>query len=246
MYTNQEKKKTKFFVVSFDWTKHPEFWQLRISEVILPITSNKKNSSSISFYATNIQKKIKRKTKKIVQWHLHVELKVKIKMNLKRIRWFLFVFAIFKTLILDSTDWISQKWHWHIHTSELSSHSYLQWRRKYVKFLEGLWSFEPLAQIMPLFKQRLPLSIILLEKLNIPLNSNIFNRTVLFITKLNWIELKPSYVESRLCRSAQSPQFISFAPINYLISMHWSKRRFFFSLRQVCTLYKLKKPCLYI
>lgn len=47
-----------------------------------------------------------------------------------------FVFAIFRThlLRLVSIDQISQKWHWRIHTSELSSRSYLQWRKKNIKF----------------------------------------------------------------------------------------------------------------
>lgn len=78
-----------------------------------------------------------------------------------------------RTSILDSTYWISQKWYWRAHTTELSSSWVIYGDAKNTLiFLEGLRNFKWFAQILreswkKAFWQRLWL-IIILRKIKHP------------------------------------------------------------------------------
>lgn len=88
VYKSREEKKNKVLCRLFRLNKAPRVLAVKnfSGNIANHVEQEKKISSSNSFYATNIKKiKNKRKTK-IVQRHLDVELKVKIKMNRKRIR----------------------------------------------------------------------------------------------------------------------------------------------------------------
>lgn len=95
-----------------------------------------KKKKTLLWKQSTEKKKNKNWKTKIVQTALACWFESENKKIARIIRWLNFVFAIFRThlLRLVSIDQISQKWHWRIHTSELSSRSYLQWRKKNIKF----------------------------------------------------------------------------------------------------------------